>query len=250
MISATAPLVTRSAAGQVVRSVIWGEPVYFTITNPRDTIQRQHYAGQFYEPEELEIIRQWCQPGAVFCDIGANIGNHAIFALKFLRPAEVILFEPNPVAIAVLLSNLELNGVMDRCDLAHLGIGLSDHETAGMSVVAPGRNLGAGRLVHTGGTLEVRRGDNMLAGRHVDFLKIDVEGMEIGVLEGLAATIAASRPKIFVEVDRTNRAAFAAWSKANGYAARARFRRYRANENFLMVPQDTDAAHEADDATP
>jgi FkbM family methyltransferase len=233
----SAPTLTRSAAGQVVRSVIWGQPVYFTITNRRDTIQKQHYHGRFYELEELEIIRQWCPPGGVFCDIGANIGNHALFALKFLHPTEVILFEPNQVAIDVLLSNLNLNGVAERCDLSHLGIGLSDTDMAGMSVVAPGRNLGAGRMVQTGGALAVRRGDSALAGRHVDFLKIDVEGMEVSVLNGLSATIAACRPRMFVEVDQANRAGFLAWTKEHQYAVRGTYKRYRTNENFLIVPE-------------
>jgi len=231
------PDVTVTPPAQVVRAVIWGEPVFFTVTNPRDDIQKVHLQGAFYEPEELEIIRRFCPPGAVFCDIGANIGNHAVYALKFLRVAQLIAFEPNPEAIAILRSNLGLNGVLDRADLSHLGVGLSDQPSEGFGIVAPRRNLGGGQMVEGSGDLAVVRADAVLGDRRVDFIKVDVEGMELRVLDGLSGVIAARRPTIFIEVDNTNRKAFQAWVAANDYTVRARHRRYRANENFLIVSQ-------------
>lgn len=221
---------------RVTRTTIWGEPVFFTITNPRDVIQRHHAGGEFYELEELEIIRRACPFGATFVDIGANIGNHSLFATKFLRVRKVIPFEPNPVAIEILRCNLELNGVTGLCDLSHLGKGLADQSMAGLSIDAPARNLGGGRMVEGGGSLEVIRGDEALAGEEVDFIKIDVEGMEMKVLSGLQETIRRCRPRLFVEVDRSNRDALRAWLGAAGYRVAARFRRYRANENFLLEP--------------
>jgi len=232
---------TVSPTGQVVRSVIHGQPVQFFIANPRDTIQRVHATGQFYEPEELDIIRRWCPPGAVFCDIGSNVGNHAIYALKFLHAARVILFEPNPDAIAILLTNLGLNGLLPRCETAHLGIGLSDRTAEGKSIAVSGRNLGGGHIVDAEdsaeGSISLRRGDDVLADESPTFIKIDVEGMEMSVLSGLSALIARCRPLIFVEVDNTNRDAFTQWVIDNHYAVKASFRRYRANENFLLVPR-------------
>jgi len=226
-----------SPAGQVVRAVIDGKPVFFTLTNPKDVIQKEHLAGRFYEPEELAIIRKYCPKNAVFADIGANIGNHSLFALKFLGIKKLIPFEPNPVAIAVLTANLGLNGELARCDLAHLGLGLSDKAQGGlaMAVEKPNKNLGGGRLVE-GGDLQVIPGDQALAQSKVDFIKIDVEGMEMQVLGGLADTLARCRPVIFIEVDDTNRADFLAWVAANGYEVATTFRRYPVNENFLLQP--------------
>ena len=238
MISAgAAPLVTISQTGQVVRSVIWGQPVYFTITNPRDSIQKIHRQGGFYEPEELEIIRRHFVPGSVFCDIGANIGNHSLFALKFLYASRVILFEPNPVAIAILRSNLQLNGVEERCDLSNLGIGVSNRSAEGLGITARPKNLGGGRLVEGEGAITLRRGDEMLGATQVDFIKIDVEGMEVDVLDGLAGVVQAQRPTFFVEVDNVNGTEFATWVQDNNYAVQAKYRRYKTNCNYLIVPK-------------
>jgi len=239
--NAATPVVTAdlvvSPAGQVVRAMIAGKPVFFTLTNPKDVIQKEHLAGKFYEPEELEIIREHCPKNAVFADIGANIGNHSVFALKVLGVKKLIPFEPNPVAIAVLTSNLGLNGELARCDLSHLGFGLSDRAQDGlaMEVDKPNKNLGGGRLVE-GGDLAVIRGDDALAEEKVNFIKIDVEGMEMQVLAGLSETIARCRPVVFIEVDEVNREAFLAWVAANAYEVAATFRRYPVNENFLLKP--------------
>jgi FkbM family methyltransferase len=226
-----------SPAGQVVRAMIEDRPVYFFLSNRRDVIQKQHLAGRFYETEELEIIRAHCQKEAVFVDVGANIGNHTLFALMILGAKQVIPFEPNPAAITVLVSNLGLNGLVGRCDLSHLGLGLSDHSEEGLAIEVskPHRNLGGGRIVK-GGDLKLIRGDDALAGAHVDFIKIDVESMEMQVLAGLVETLARCRPKIFVEVDDANRDAFFAWIDSNRYEIAASFKRYRVNENFLLQP--------------
>jgi FkbM family methyltransferase len=229
--------VTISVPGEVVRCVIWGQPIYFTITNRRDVIQKKHLRGEFYEPQELEIIRRHFKPGGVFCDIGTNIGNHTLFALKFLYASQAILVEPNPAAIAILLSNLQLNGVEDRCDLSHLGFGLSDRVEKGLAMVAHDNNLGGGRMVAGEGALQTRRGDDLLGSTHVDFIKIDVEGMELQALRGLSGVIAACRPVMFVEVDNVNATAFGDWVNENGYAVRTNHKRYRMNENYLIGPR-------------
>ena len=229
--------VTTSAKGWMVRSMIWGQPVFFTITQPRDAIQKKHRQGRFYESEELEIIRRYFKPGSVFVDIGSNIGNHELFALKFLYASRAILFEPNPTAIAVLRSNIEMNGLEDRCDMSFLGYGLSDVAAEGMTMDVPLGNLGGGRMVAGEGAQETRRGDDLLGDTPVHFIKIDVEGMEMQVLAGLSRVIAACRPAMFIEVDNENAADFETWVRDNGYAVQAKHKRYRSNRNFLITPR-------------
>lgn len=220
---------------QTVRATHWGRAVTFNVADPGDLIQSFHARGQFYEPEELDIIRVHCPFGSVFCDIGANIGNHSLFVGLFLHPAAILPFEVNPVAIALLRANMAANGLESLVDAQYLGVGLSDAPRDGVSLLRAKDNLGATRVSDQAGSFRLAKGDDLLAGRKVDFLKIDVEGMEMAVLAGLKQTILQHRPRLFVEVDDVNATAFAAWADAEGYLVVDRFRRYMANENLMLI---------------
>jgi FkbM family methyltransferase len=233
----------RRQSGTIISNMLKGEQIYFFVTDSSDVIQRHHARGQFYELDELRIISEFFPSGGVFVDIGANVGNHTIFVCKFLHPIEVIVFEPNPLAIAMLDINLSLNRLHHIVDSSSLGLGLSD-ETGFAVAVIPSGNLGGTRLRTINGAVGIRliTGDSALQGRRVDFVKLDVEAMELKALAGLCDTIAKWRPIIFVEVDDVNADEFLRWVQANGYSIARRFRRYPVNENYLLVPRDGEAS--------
>jgi len=52
------------------------------------------------------------------------------------------------------------------------------------------RNLGGGRVVPGEGDIKLDRADRLLAGQRFDFVKIDVEGMEMDVLSGMSGLLA------------------------------------------------------------
>jgi hypothetical protein len=60
--------------------------------------------------------------------------------------------------------------------------------------------------------------DEFLQGISPDMSKIDVEGMGISVLHGLADVIQRKRPMLFIEVDIENDDAFLGWVDKNEYA--------------------------------
>jgi FkbM family methyltransferase len=221
--------------GIVIEADIDGRPIYFFVVNTVDSIQSAHLSGQFYEMEELQLIGRYFQAGQVFLDVGSNVGNHAIFVEKFLQPKSIILIEPNPQAISILHQNLLLNR-MAKTETRYLGFGLSDCEQR-VVIEVPGNNLGGARLVaRADGAFRVVPGDSLFQNSRIDFIKIDVEGLELQVLRGLGATVAANRPRIFVEVQDGNGEGFLAWSQAHCYRVAERFRRYGVNENYLIVP--------------
>lgn len=220
-----------------------GKRVRFFVSNLADTIQNRQANGGFYEAEELMIIQGNIEPGAVFLDIGSNVGNHAIFVGTYCDPKEMILIEPNPAAIQILELNLLLNAI--TADVSHLGLGLSDGESRAEAAWAP-NNLGGARMIaQDEGPIRLVSGDSLFADRHIDFIKIDVEGHEMAVLAGLKATIAASRPTIFIEVDNANQTAFEAWCVSHDYGVISAYRRYQVNENFLIAPNERDALDQA-----
>ena len=224
---------------RITRAMIHDQAILFTIADRKDRIQACHSRGRFYEPDELKLIAQHFPQGGVFCDAGANVGNHSLYALKFLGATQVIPFEPNPTAYELFLSNMILNGVLDKVDTATLGYGLTDTRDApNMSLAARAKNLGATQLVlGDDGTIPVLPGDDLLGGRKVDFLKVDVEGMELEVLRGLEKTIAATRPPIFMEVDHINNDRLLAWAASMGYELAVEGRSFKKNRNILLTAQ-------------
>jgi FkbM family methyltransferase len=237
---------TRRLVGAITTFAFRGQQVSFFVTDENDIIQQQHVRGGFYEEDELNVMARHFPRGGVFVDVGANVGNHTVFVSRFLFPRQTIAFEANPAAVPILETNIALNHLHDRVDTALLGVGLADGWTHADVVAAP-NNLGGARLrlaTDRGGT-RVAPGDSLLSGRRIDFLKIDVEGMEIAVLRGLGQTISLHRPRIFVEVDNPNGEEFYRWACANRYECAYTTKKQHWSlpplsssgyENFLVVP--------------
>ncbi|ABF63977.1 Methyltransferase FkbM [Ruegeria sp. TM1040] len=242
-------IVARISSGQSVgfadvslyTSEIHGRRMVFSVDMQRDPIQRSHREGHFYEEEELSVIKSLFPLGGTFVDIGANVGNHGLYAAAFLSAARVIPFEPNPKALKLLLANISANGLAPKYDLSHLGKGLGDAPRAGFGMEARDRNLGAAKMLAGEGDIEITTGDLALQDEQVDFIKIDVEGMEILVLSGLQDTIKRCRPALLVEVDRENDAAFHALIEQMGYGVFDTLQRYNRNKNYVIKPLQLDA---------
>lgn len=195
----------------------------FPLRDPADHIQHALLAtGGFYEAELLEDLRQRLRPGGLFVDIGANIGNHALFAAGPCD-ARVLAFEPSPALASHCAATLATNGLSARLDLRCQGLGAAP----GTARLRPGPDHNAGRTrLETGaGAVEVVRLDDVLA-EPPDVIKIDVEGMEPAVLAGACGLLARHRPAVYVEtLDAAAFAAVAAILGPLGYRAAARFNR-------------------------
>ena len=219
-----------------VQAVIDGRAFVFHLNAEGCPVQGRHRVGKFYERADLDRLANYVKSGAHVVDIGANVGNHALFFATFMGAARVVVIEPNPQAIEALTANVEANGLQDVIDMSALGVGLSDISEAGYKIKRQGSNLGATRLKKGTGKIAVHRGDDLLGDDPVDLIKIDVEGMEMRVLDGLTNTIASQRPALFVEVDAENDAAFQAWCAKAGYAVTFEARHQQANVNYFVQP--------------
>ncbi|MEO1552129.1 MAG: FkbM family methyltransferase, partial [Pseudomonadota bacterium] len=159
-----------------------GRTILFCVRDVTDTVQRCHLGGRFYEEALLQRITPLIPQGGTFVDVGANVGNHAIYAALVAGAGRIVPFEPNPAAFEILLANIMLNGLEDRADLSALGFGLSDEAQGGLTMSWHTRNLGGGKIKGEGGDISVKRGDDHLAEVDVGFLKLDTEGMEMAAL--------------------------------------------------------------------
>jgi FkbM family methyltransferase len=214
-----------------------GESFKFYINNPFDLIHRCFLKGRFFEADELAHIESWVGTDATIVEVGAYVGNHVVYYSRFMRPRGITVFEPNPESIKLLRRNLDANGV-DCADLASLGIGIAAAPANYDIVCDSTDNHGAARLVPAeAGGVRAAPLDNLVTGR-VDFIKIDVEGMELDVLAGAQRLIAGSRPKIMIEVFRHRIAEFEAWMRLYRYRVNRKFENVHA-VNFMI-----ESAHE------
>lgn len=143
-------------------------------------------------------------PHAVYLDVGANVGQHALFMSRLV--ARVHAFEPWDKARQRLLRNIAINA-LDTVTVHALGLGDADGD---QQFHAPASaNWGTGSFVpdvndnRTAGNLPVLRGDTAMARLGIDrvhIVKIDTEGFEIKVLNGLVETIARHRPIVVCEM--------------------------------------------------
>lgn len=224
--------------GTIVTATVKQRIISFFVADRDDAIQRRHAEGCFYEEEELEIISSHFAPGGVFVDIGANVGNHSVYVGKYLYPRQVVVIEPVERAASILKVNILLNSLQSVVDGAHLGVGFAD-VIGTANPETPVGNLGGTRLIRSRneqGSVALVRGDSIMRDRRVDFIKIDVEGMELQVLAGLRETIGRWRPAMFIEVDNSNSVCFQKWLHAHGYAIAGQYRRYEVNENYMILP--------------
>lgn len=214
----------------------------FCLNMQRDPIQNALRQGRFYEQEELTLLAGMVPPGAHVIDVGANIGNHALYFATQMAAARVVVVEPNPLSLAPLVANVVLNGLQGRIDLSTLGVGLSDRPEGGYGMKRHDRNLGATKMKPGQGTMNVVRGDDLFRAETPHLLKIDVEGMEMRVLAGLAETVERARPVILIEVDDQNAAAFTDWCRDARYSLVRRLREEEKNANYVVQPAERDAA--------
>ncbi len=206
----------------------------FYVRNPFDLIQRCFLKDRFFEADELAFVESWVGPGAHIVEVGAYIGNHVVYYSRFMRPRSVTVLEPNPEAIELLRRNLEANAV-GNADLSQLGIAVAAGAGTYEFVCDSASNRGATRLVHNAaGQVRSAPLDELIAGP-VDFIKIDVEGMELEVLAGAGRIVAASRPRIMIEVFRQHIPRFEQWLNLNQYRVAHRIEYVHA-VNFMIEP--------------
>lgn len=210
----------------------------FNVDKDRDHIQSHHLNHRIYEQEELDIITQHINPNTRLLDIGANVGNHAIYLSKKFNLSNVVVIEPNPVVISTLTKNIASNNLGDIIDTSKLGYGLSDRDSL-CSIDTPDPCNLAMSIVNEDipGNINITTADKLLGDMMFDFIKIDIEGFEIKCLSGMTGLIDRCRPKIFIEVDNVNAVAFDSWCKANKYKKVTEFKRYPSNTNFLVIPE-------------
>ncbi len=207
------------------------------VVMPGDVVSDEIIVAGLYEEAVLvPLFDQLLAPlASVFkagtaVDVGGNIGNHTLFFAKHFR--QVIAFEPNPVALAVLRCNVALSNAEHRVTVVPCG--LSDKQETLTFRQNQSGNLGGSGFAFAGLAeagqeikCDVRRGDDILTsdmtGGKVDLIKLDIEGAEFAAMRGLQGIIARDKPTLLFESHRaagpSGSQAIFAFLRGLGYAS-------------------------------
>jgi FkbM family methyltransferase len=167
--------------------------------------RRSYFNGRYYQPDISRLLETLLQPGDQYVDVGANIGMTALLAHSRIGSGgKGLAFEPNPAAFARLKDHFALNGITN---FQLVPCALADRESVQVLYV-PLDDLLLGTIVPEkaeGTRVEIRTvpADPYVVGFNSatpTLIKIDVEGYEVQVLQGLRSLLAWPDVMLVIEI--------------------------------------------------
>jgi FkbM family methyltransferase len=175
--------------------------------DPRDYFGCMMVYGR-YAPEVITVMREMVQPGDSVIDAGAQLGYMTGHLARLVGPAGACAsFEPDPSALARLRWMIRENG-FSWVKIFPLAAGDSDGKISfflspilGWSTAVTGSHLKDLNEI----SVKMKSIDDIAAARAirrpVTFVKIDVEGFECAVLDGMKRLIDEDRPAVVLEIN-------------------------------------------------
>ena len=172
----------------------------------------QHYFKARYNPKERPRVRQlagFIPEGGVIFDIGAHFGYLAKeFAVIHGGSCEVHCFEPVPYTRSILERvvdrfgnvRVESRALSNQAGLMKISIPVKESGRLGIGLSHFGDELQRDYIVEPVETLTLDAYVDEQGMTQLDFIKIDVEGAELLILQGAEVTLAELQPLVYCEL--------------------------------------------------
>lgn len=163
--------------------------IQYTIPNSYESIGSDLFANGVYEDDLIQMLSKRIAINGVFFDVGANIGSIAIPLHKLRPDIQIYCFEASPRVFSYLQKNCIKNNTSIVC------INAAVAETDGLVVkfYSSKDKFGTGSMVpafttdyEEVKTLSLSEYAKTNEIKHIDCMKVDVEGFECGVFKGMA----------------------------------------------------------------
>lgn len=165
---------------------------------------------------EILLLQRRLKPGSVFIDVGAAVGTFTIQLARAVEGLRVLAIEPVPHMCDALRANIAKNMLEDVVQVVQSavsdrrGTAIVTGDLAACNYVVPGERRrpppNSRQVEET--TLDVLMEELELG--NVDFIKCDVEGMELPVLLGAQSLLDRFSPELLLEIDER-------WTDRYGY---------------------------------
>ena len=157
----------------------------------------------FWEIWLTRLLARRVARGAVCVDVGAQAGYFTVLMADLAGPeGRVHAVEPLPSNVALLTSNVALNGLSARVSVHAVALGRDDGGEIAVRPAYPG-SMNAARVPD--GTPDAPRVPTTTLDRllgdlpRLDVVKIDAEGAEHAIIEGADTLLARHRPLLVAE---------------------------------------------------
>jgi FkbM family methyltransferase len=187
-----------------------------------------------WEPHIMNLMKQIVRPTDICLDIGANIGALTLVLSDLAADGKVFAFEPSSINYHFLAENIRNNGFQATvCE--QIGLGQFEEQKEfthlvgmeGCSFVNPDKSIEELLKTAWGSDLEriteavsIKTLDGWAKDKkidRVDFIKMDVEGFELAVIEG-GAKIFDQKPSLIVELNRNTLSMYQGVNPADFFA--------------------------------
>lgn len=175
-----------------------------------------------YEPHVAQLLQNVISPTWLCVEVGSHVGFFTIVLASLSR--RVLVFEPDPGNLRATLSNLRRSGLMNVVAVpaacgARTGVEsfVRDVDTGaagGLAALHHGAHAGPSTAV-----VVVRLDEHMASVGVPDFVKIDAEGAELAVLEGMGSLLDGPT-RILVELSESTKVPVHDLLRRRGYRLR------------------------------
>lgn len=198
---------TRSAQEEVepyYKKIAYGDvPIYMYIDTSESWVSKEVHFHGMHEEHILEKIIDNLPIGGTFVDVGANVGQHTLYAAQKVGPSGLVYaFEPIPSSANNIQLSKEKNNftwltIIQKAVTNFVGetifykYGLTDISSRNKNFT----DRAAEEIQVQTTTLD----QELASIEKIDLIKIDVEGYEMDVLLGAKEIIEKHKPKIILE---------------------------------------------------
>jgi FkbM family methyltransferase len=200
--------------------------------------------------ELLRLRRKYRGDGVMAVDAGANIGTHTLAMARVMQGwGRVLAIEAQERLFYALAGNICLNNLTNasaRLNVLSDRVGWVDvpqpdydqpgsYGSVELGEDRPGENIGQD-ISRTMPVPSIPLDEVPIL--RVDFIKLDVEGMELAVLQGANALLRTFHPVMLIEKIKSDDAALRAWLEERGYVLLPCFMSYLAVHEADPIRED------------
>jgi len=165
-------------------------------------VEKDLFLHKYRERESTGLLKEeFLEEGMNVLEIGANIGYYVVIEADYIgESGSIKAVEPTPRNYDLLLQNIALNKY-ENVDCVRKALGSETGKSEIKISKAPNRNRiskdeSGGKTLET----ELTTADKLTGGIDIDLVRMDVEGYELRIIEGMEDLLKKDQLKMFLEI--------------------------------------------------